>query len=87
MALISALDETSSLFIGTGKISTLGSLHRGESLVSDIDVSEPLCRKVRKNELIVLKFQLDADSPGVQSTSSYQSASTADEVISLISTS
>merc|ERR1712130_501206 len=59
MALISALDETSSLFIGTGKISTLGSLHRGESLVSDID--------------------LDADSPGVQSTSSYQSASTADE--------
>merc|ERR550534_2813451 len=57
MALISALDETSSLFIGTGKISTLGSLHRGESLVSD----------------------LDADSPGVQSTSSYQSASTADE--------
>jgi len=54
MALISALDETSSLFIGTGKISTLGSLHRGESL-------------------------LDADSPGVQSTSSYQSASTADE--------
>merc|ERR1719507_2993431 len=57
MALISALDETSSLFIGTGKISTLGSLHRGESLVSD----------------------LDADSPGVQSTSSYQSASTGEE--------
>jgi len=57
MALISALDETSSLFTGTGKISTLGSLHRGESLVSD----------------------LDADSPGVQSTSSYQSASTGEE--------
>jgi len=54
MALISALDETSSLFTGTGKISTLGSLHRGESL-------------------------LDADSPGVQSTSSYQSASTGEE--------
>merc|ERR1719356_1851326 len=57
MALISALDETSSLFTGTGKISTLGNLHRGESLVSD----------------------LDADSPGVQSTSSYQSASTEEE--------
>jgi len=57
MALISALDETSSLFTGTGKISTLGNLHRGESLVSD----------------------LDADSPGVQSTSSYQSASTGEE--------
>jgi len=56
MALISALDETSSLslFTGSGKISTLGSLHRGESL-------------------------LDADSPGVQSTSSYQSASTGEE--------
>ena len=36
MALISALDETSSLFTGTGKISTLGNLHRGESLVSDV---------------------------------------------------
>jgi len=54
LALISALDETSSLFTGTGKISTLGNLHRGESL-------------------------LDADSPGVQSTSSYQSASTEEE--------
>merc|ERR1719205_209532 len=57
LALISALDETSSLFTGTGKISTLGNLHRGESLVSD----------------------LDADSPGVQSTSSSQSASTEEE--------
>ena len=46
MALISALDETSSLFIGTGKISTLGSLHRGESLVSD--VSALLYNRVQK---------------------------------------
>ena len=87
MALISALDETSSLFTGTGKISTLGSLHRGESLVSDVSAS--LCSKCPK----VAKefgwwrdtFQLDADSPGVQSTSSYQSASTGEEVLSQIS--
>ena len=46
MALISALDETSSLFTGTGKISTLGSLHRGESLVSDVSAS--LCSKCSK---------------------------------------
>ena len=46
MALISALDETSSLFIGTGKISTLGSLHRGESLVSDVSAS--LYNRVQK---------------------------------------
>ena len=46
MALISALDETSSLFTGTGKISTLGSLHRGESLVSDVSAS--LCSECPK---------------------------------------
>ena len=49
MALISALDETSSLFTGTGKISTLGSLHRGESLVSDVSAS--LSKSVEKNFL------------------------------------
>ena len=41
LALISALDETSSLFTGTGKISTLGNLHRGESLVSDVSALFP----------------------------------------------
>lgn len=54
MTLLSALeDSSSSLFTGPGKMSTLGSLHRGDSI-------------------------LDADSPGVQSTSSLQSVSTGD---------
>lgn len=54
MALLSELDDTSSLFTGPGKMTTLSSLHRGESLI-------------------------DADSTGVQSTSSLQSASTGEE--------
>lgn len=54
MTLLSALeDSSSSIFTGPGKMSTLGSLHRGDSI-------------------------LDAESPGVQSTSSLQSASTGD---------
>ena len=81
LALISALDETSSLFTGTGKISTLGNLHRGESLVSDVsDLFSPGCSKISCCDKF-LCFQLDADSPGVQSTSSYQSASTEEEVL------
>lgn len=54
MALLSALDDSQALFTGPGKMSTLGSLMRSESL-------------------------LDPDSSGVQSTSSYQSASTVEE--------
>lgn len=54
MVLLSELDDTASLFTGPGKMTTLGSLHRGESLI-------------------------DADSTGVQSTSSLQSASTGEE--------
>jgi len=54
MALLSALDDSQALFTGPGKMSTLGSLMRSESL-------------------------LDPDSSGVQSTSSFQSASTVEE--------
>lgn len=59
MAMLSELDGTASLFMRPGKMTTLGSLHRGESLVSDGDI--------------------DADSTGIQSTSSLQSASTGEE--------
>ena len=41
MTLLSALeDSSSSLFTGPGKMSTLGSLHRGDSIVSDEYVSQ-----------------------------------------------
>ena len=74
MALLSALDDSQALFTGPGKMSTLGSLMRSESLVSD-DVSSPPLGHSHHPCL-----QLDPDSSGVQSTSSYQSASTVEEV-------
>ena len=77
MALLSALDDSQALFTGPGKMSTLGSLMRSESLVSD-DVSSPALGHHSSPRL-----QLDPDSSGVQSTSSFQSASTVEEVTSL----